>query len=324
MTHAIRIHETGGANVLKWQDLDAGDPQPGQVRLRQTAVGLNYIDIYHRTGVYPTALPGGLGVEAAGVVEAVGEGVALFKTGDRVAYAGGVAGAYAESRVVPATLLVKLPDNVSDEVAAGFLLQGMTVQFLIRACYKVKPGQTVLWHAAAGGVGLVACQWLKALGVNVIGTVSSEDKAAIARAHGCAHTIISTREDIAARVRELTGGAGVPVVYDSVGKDTWDTSLNSLQPLGTMVSFGNSSGVVPPFSVGQLAAKGSLFVTRPILAHYIARREDLESTARDLFDFLASGSVNVGIRQRYALKDAAQAHMDLEGRKTTGSSILVP
>lgn len=324
MAKAIRIHRTGGPDVLQWEDVAVGEPDEGEVRLRQTAVGLNYIDTYQRSGLYPVPLPGGIGVEAAGVVETVGPGVDHVKAGDRVAYAGGPPGAYAEQRVMPAAFLVKLPDAISDAQAAAMLLQGMTVRYLIRRTYNVKAGETVLLHAAAGGVGLIACQWLKALGAMVIGTVSTEEKAALARAHGCTHTIVYTRENFVERVRELTSGTGVPVVYDSVGKDTWDGSLDCLQPLGLMVSFGSSSGPVPPVNIGQLALKGSLYVTRPALATYVARREDLEATARDLFDVVASGKVKIELRQTYALKDAARAHRDLESRKTTGSTVLLP
>lgn len=324
MAKAIRIHRTGGPDVLQWEDVAVGEPDEGEVRLRQTAVGLNYIDTYQRSGLYPVPLPGGIGVEAAGVVEAVGPDVDHVKAGDRVAYAGGPPGAYAEQRIMPAAFLVKLPDAISDAQAAAMLLQGMTVRYLIRRTYNVKAGETVLLHAAAGGVGLIACQWLKALGAMVIGTVSTEEKAALARAHGCTHTIVYTRENFVERVRELTSGTGVPVVYDSVGKDTWDGSLDCLQPLGLMVSFGSSSGPVPPVNIGQLALKGSLYVTRPALATYVARREDLEATARDLFDVVASGKVKIELRQTYALKDAARAHRDLESRKTTGSTVLLP
>jgi len=324
MPKAIRIHETGGADVLRWEDVEVGEPGEGQARIRQTAIGLNYIDIYQRSGLYPVPMPGGLGVEAAGIVEAVGAGVSHVRAGDRVAYAGGPPGAYAEQCVMPAGPLVKLPDAVSDQQAAAMLLQGMTVQFLIRRTYPVKAGQTVLWHAAAGGVGLIACQWLRALGVTVIGTVSTEDKAALAKAHGCTHTILYTKENFAQRVRELTGGAGVPVVFDSVGKDTWEGSLDCLAPRGMMVSFGNSSGATPPFSVGQLAAKGSLYVTRPTLATYVAAREDLEATARELFEACAGGTVKIEVKQTYALKNAALAHRDLETRRTTGSTVLLP
>jgi len=324
MTKAIRIHETGGPEVLRWEDAAVGEPGAGEVRLRHTAIGLNFIDTYHRSGLYAIPLPNGLGLEAAGVVEAVGEGVGHVAVGDRVAYAGGPPGAYAERRVMPAGPLVKLPDAVSDRQAASMMLQGMTAQYLIRRAYRVQPGETVLLHAAAGGVGLIACQWLKALGATVIGTVGTDEKAALAREHGCTHTIVYTREKVSQRVRELTGGAGVPVVFDSVGKDTWEDSLDCLQPRGMMVSFGNSSGPVPPVNLGQLAAKGSLYVTRPLLATYTAKREDLEATARDLFEVVTSGQVRIEVRQTYALKDAAQAHRDLEGRRTTGSTVLLP
>ena len=324
MTKAIRIHTNGGTEVLQWEDIDVGEPGEGQVRIHQTAIGLNYVDTYQRSGLYPIPLPSGIGLEAAGVVEAVGEGVTNLEVGDRVAYAGGPPGAYAERRVMPAGPVVKLPDNISDQQAAGVMLQGMTAQYLIRRTYKVKAGETVLFHAAAGGVGLIACQWLKSLGVTVIGTVGTEEKAALAKAHGCTHTIVYTKENFTQRVRELTGGAGVPVVYDSVGKDTWEGSLDCLQPLGLMVSFGNASGPVPPVNIGQLAAKGSLYVTRPILATYVAKREGLEATARDLFDVIASGKVKAEVRQTYALEEAALAHRDLENRKTTGSTVLLP
>ncbi len=324
MTKAVRIETTGGPDVLQWVDVEVGEPGEGQVRIRQTAVGLNYIDTYQRSGLYPVPLPGGIGLEAAGVVEAVGPGVSHVKAGDRVAYAGGPPGAYAQARVMPAAPLVKVPDGVSDEQAAATLLKGMTVQYLIRRTYKVQAGETVLFHAVAGGVGLIACQWLKALGVTVIGTVSTEEKAALAKANGCTHTILYTRENVTERVRELTGGAGVPVVYDSVGKDTWESSLDCLQPRGLMVSFGNTTGPVPPVNLGQLAAKGSLFVTRPILASYVAKREELEAAAGELFDVIADGTVKAEVSRTYALEEAAQAHRDLESSKTTGSSVLLP
>lgn len=324
MTKAVRIDKTGGPEVLQWQEFEVGEPGEGQVRIRHTAIGLNYIDTYHRSGLYPIPLPGGLGLEAAGVVEAVGPGVTHVRTGDRVAYAGGPPGAYAERRVMPAAPLLVLPDAVSDRDAAAAMLQGMTVQYLIRRTYAVKPGQTVLFHAAAGGVGLIACQWLSALGVTVIGTVSTEEKAALAKANGCTHTILYTKENVAERVRALTGGAGVPVVYDSVGKDSWESSLDCLQPMGLMVSFGNTSGPVSGINIGQLAAKGSLYVTRPVLATYVAKREDLEATAADLFDAIATGKVRPKVGQSYALQDAAQAHRDLEAGRTTGSTLLLP
>ncbi len=307
MTKAILIEKTGGPEVLQWNDVQVGEPGEGQVRIRQTAIGLNYIDTYQRSGLYPVPMPGGIGLEAAGVIEAVGPGVSHVKVGDRVAYAGGPPGSYAEKRVMPAAPLVKLPDSVSDQQAAAMMLKGMTVQYLIRRTYKVKAGETVLLHAAAGGVGLIACQWLRALGVTVIGTVSSEAKAALAKANGCTHTILYTKEKFAERVRELTGGAGVPVVYDSVGKDTWDDSLSCLQPLGMVVSFGNTSGPVAPVNIGQLAAKGSLFVTRPILASYTAKPGDLQATASDLFDVIASGKVKAEVAQTFALKEARRS-----------------
>ncbi|MBB5054031.1 NADPH2:quinone reductase [Afipia massiliensis] len=324
MTKAIIIEKTGGPEVLQWNDVQVGEPGEEQVRIRQTAIGLNYIDTYQRSGLYPVPMPGGIGQEAAGVIEAVGSRVSHVKVGDRVVYAGGPAGSYAEKRVMPAAPLVKLPDNVSDQQAAALLLKGMTVQFLIRRTYKVKAGETVLLHAAAGGVGLIACQWLRALGVTVIGTVSSEEKAALAKENGCTHTILYTKEKFADRVRELTDGAGVPVVYDSVGKVTWDDSLSCLQPLGLMVSFGNTSGPVAPVNIGQLAEKGSLFVTRPRLATYTAKPDDLQATASDLFDVVASGKVKAEVAQTFALKDAAEAHRALEGSKTVGSTVLIP
>lgn len=324
MTNGIIIEKTGGPEVLQWRGVRLEKPDEGQVCIRHTAVGLNYIDTYQRSGLYPVSVPGSIGQEAVGIVEAVGSGVSHIKVGDRVAYAGGPPGAYAEARVMPGAPLVKVPDGVSDQQAAAVLLKGMTVQFLIRRTFKVQAGQTVLWHAAAGGVGLIACQWLKALGVTVIGTVSSEEKAALARANGCTHTIIYTRENFLERVRELTNGAGVPVVYDSVGKVTWDDSLSCLQPFGLMVSFGNTSGPVTAVNIGQLAAKGSLFVTRPRLVTYTAKPADLQATAADLFDALASGKVKAEISQAFALKDAAEAHRALEAGKTVGSSILLP
>ena len=324
MSKAIRIHETGGPEVLRWEEFDPGAPGEGQVSVRHTAIGVNYIDSYHRTGLYAVPLPSVLGVEGAGVVEAVGPGVTNFRVGERVAYAGGPPGAYSERRVIAAAHLVHLPENIGDQDAAAMLLQGLTVHSLIHRTYPVKKGDTVLWHAAAGGVGLIACQWLKALGVTVIGTVSSDEKAELARANGCTHTIVYTRENFSERVRELTGGSGVPVVFDSVGKTTWEGSLDSLSPLGMMVSFGNSSGVVPPFGVGQLAAKGSLFLTRPVLGTYMAKREDLKKAAAALFDVVSSGKVQVKANQLYALKDAELAHRALEARKTTGATVLTP
>jgi NADPH2:quinone reductase len=325
MTRAIRIHSPGGPEGLSWDEVEVGEPGEGQVRLAQTAVGLNYIDVYQRSGLYPLPeLPATLGLEAAGRVDAVGSGVEALAPGDRVAYASPPVGAYAEARLMPADRLVKLPDGISDTQAAGMMLQGMTVHYLVRRTFRVEPGQTVLFHAAAGGVGLIACQWLKHLGATVIGTVGSEEKAALARAHGCDHTILYTSESVPERVRELTGGAGVPVVYDSVGKDTFEGSLDSLAPLGMLVSFGNASGPVAPFEPGILAAKGSLFFTRPTLMTYTAKREDLVAAAEELFDVVGSGAVKIEVNQTYPLAEAAQAHRDLEARKTTGSTVLLP
>jgi len=324
MPKAIRFHKTGGPEVLVWEDVEVGDPGAGQIRIRHHAVGLNYLDTYHRSGLYPLPLPSGCGTEGAGVVEAVGAGVADLKVGDRVAYAGGAPGAYAEVRLFPADRAVKIPDGISFETAAAMMLKGMTAQYLIKRTFKVQPGMTVLWHAAAGGVGLIASQWLKSLGVTVIGTVGSDAKAALAKAHGCEHTIVYTRENFVERVKEITGGKGVPVVYDSVGKLTFMGSLDCLQPIGMMVSFGNSSGPVDSFAPGILQQKGSLYLTRPTLVTYTAKREDLVACANDLFDVVTSGKVKIEIAQRYALKDAAQAHRDLEARKTTGSTVLTP
>lgn len=322
MTKAIIIDQTGGPEVLQWKDVEVGKPGNGQVRIRQLAVGLNYIDTYQRSGLYPVPLPGGIGQEAAGVVEEVGADVSQLKVGDRVVYAGGPPGAYAEARVMPAAPLVKLPDSIGEREAAAIMLKGLTVQLLIRRAYKVAAGETVLLHAAAGGVGLIACQWLRALGVTVIGTVSTEEKAALAKAHGCTHTILYTKEKVVDRVRELTNGAGVPVVYDSVGKDTWDDSLSCLRPMGLMVSFGNTSGPVAPVNIGQLAAKGSLFVTRPALTTYAAKPTDLRDMAADLFEALAKGHVKASVSQTFALKDAAEAHRALQSGKTVGSTVF--
>jgi NADPH2:quinone reductase len=323
MTKAIRLHRTGGPEVMQWEDVEVGAPGEGQARIRHTAIGVNFVDTYQRSGLYPLTLPSGLGSEGAGVVEAVGKGVTHVKPGDRVAYSS-VIGSYSEERLIPADRLVKLPDGISDEQAAAMMLKGMTTQYLIRRTYKVQPGETVLFHAAAGGVGLIACQWLKALGATVIGTVGSEEKAKTARAHGCDHAIVYTKEDFTKRVRGITSGAGVPVVYDSVGKSTFSGSLDCLRPLGLLVSFGNASGPVPPFELGILSQKGSLYVTRPTLHTYTATRADLESTARELFEVVLSGKVKIEINHRYALKDAQQVHRDLEGRKTTGSIIMLP
>ena len=325
MPKAVRIHEPGGPDTLRYEEVEVGAPGPGEVRLEQSAVGLNYIDVYHRTGLYPVGdLPAVIGMEAAGTVEAVGEGVTGLAPGDRVAYASPPLGAYAEARLIPAERVVTLPDSISDETAAAMMLQGMTVQYLIRRTYGVKKGDTVLFHAAAGGVGLIACQWLKHLGATVIGTVGSADKAALAQAHGCDHAINYREEDFVARVKQITDGAGVPVVYDSVGQDTWEGSLDCLQPLGLMVTFGNASGPVPPVNLGILAQKGSLYVTRPTLMTYTAKRADLEASAAELFEVVGSGTVAIEVGQTYPLAETAQAHRDLEGRKTTGSTVLTP
>lgn len=324
MSKAIRIEQTGGPEVMQWVDVEVGDPGPGQVRVRHEAVGLNYIDVYFRTGLYKQPLPGGLGMEGAGVVEAVGEGVKHLSVGDRVAYAGRPTGAYAQVRVMPADIVVRLPDAIPFDTAAAMMLQGLTAQYLIRDSYKVQPGDTVLLHAAAGGVGLIASQWLKALGVTVIGTVGSDEKAELARANGCAHTIVYTRESFVERVKEITNGKGVPAVYDSIGADTFQGSLDCLAPRGTMVSFGNASGPVPPFDLSVLGTKGSLRLTRPTLMTYVVHRELLEPMVADLFDALTTGKIKIDIRQRYALSEVAQAHRDLESRKTTGSTILLP
>jgi NADPH2:quinone reductase len=324
MSKAIRFHKTGGADVLVYEDVDVGDPGEGQARVRNKAIGLNFIDTYHRSGLYPLPLPSGVGLEAAGVVEALGPGVDYLKVGDRVAYAGGPPGAYSEVRVMPADRLVKVPDGITDEQAAAMMLKGLTAQYLLRSTFRVQAGQTVLFHAAAGGVGLIAGQWLKALGVHAIGTVGSDEKAAIAKAHGYEHTIVYTRENFVDRVKEIMGGAKLPVVYDSVGKDTYMGSLDCLQPRGTLVVFGNGSGPVPAFDLNLLAAKGSLYVTRPTLVSYVGKRAELVAAADELFQVVLSGQVKIEINQRYALKDAQRAHTDLEGRKTTGSTILLP
>ena len=322
MTHAIRMHKQGGPEVLVWEEVEVGKPGPGQVRLRHTAVGLNFIDIYHRSGVYPVQCPATPGLEAAGVVEEIGPGVTEVKVGDRVAYAAPPMGAYAEARLMQADRLVVLPASISDQQAAAMMLQGMTVQYLIRRTYRVKAGDTILVHAAAGGVGLILCQWAKHLGVHVIGTVSSEEKAALAKAHGCEYPVIYTREDFVARVQEITKGAKLPVVYDSVGADTFTKSLDCLAPMGMMVLFGAASGPVAPFDLNLLAQKGSLFVTRPSLMAYTAKREDLLESARELFEVVGSGAVKINVNQTYPLREAAQAQTDLEGRRTTGSTVF--
>jgi NADPH2:quinone reductase len=315
------MHKAGGPEVLQWEEVEVGKPGPGQVRLRQTAIGLNYIDTYQRSGLYPITPPAVIGNEAAGVVEEVGPGVTDLKPGDRVAYAG-VIGAYAEARLVPADRLVKLPDGISDQQAAAMMLKGMTAQYLIRRTYKVQKGETVLFHAAAGGVGLIACQWLHHLGATVIGTVGSDAKAELAKKNGCDHPIVYTREDFVQRVQEITKGEKLPVVYDSVGKDTFFKSLDCLRPFGLMATFGQSSGSYGPVDLAVLAQKGSLYVTRPTLQTYVAKRADLVATANELFDVVQKGIVKIAIDQTYPLKEAAQAHRDLQGRKTTGSTVF--
>jgi len=325
MTKAIRIHEHGGPEVLKYEDVEGGSPGPGQARVRQTAVGLNYIDVYHRTGLYPAGpLPVVIGLEAAGVVEAVGDGVTEFKASDRVAYANPPVGAYAEERLMPVDRLVGVPDGIDARQAAAMMLKGMTAQYLLRRTYRVQAGDAILVHAAAGGVGLIACQWAKHLGAKVIGTIGSDDKAALASANGCDHPVVYTRENFTERVREITGGEGVAVVYDSIGKDTFEGSLDCLRPMGMMVSYGNASGPIPAFEPGMLAAKGSLFFTRPSLMTYTAKRNDLVAGAGELFDVVKAGHVAITVNQTYPLAESAQAHADLEARKTTGSTLLIP
>ncbi len=325
MPKAIRIHEHGGPEVLRWEEVEVGEPGPGQLRVRHGAVGLNYIDVYHRTGLYPLpSLPWTLGMEGAGQVEAVGEGVIEFKPGDRIAYASPPVGAYAEVRLIPADRVVALPDAIDDRTAAAMMLQGMTAQYLLRRTYRVQPGDAILLHAAAGGVGLIVSQWARHLGATVIGTVGNDEKAELARAHGCHHVIVYSRENFSERVREITGGQGVAAVYDSVGKDTFMGSLDCLRPLGMMVSFGNASGPVPPFEPAILAAKGSLFFTRPTLMTYTAQRADLLASAAELFEVVSSGAVRIEVRQTYPLAETARAHRDLEARKTTGSTVLLP
>ena len=325
MTKAIRIHETGGPDVMRWETVEVGDPGYGEVRVRHSAIGLNFIDVYHRSGLYPLpSLPAVIGMEGAGIVEALGDDVSNLNLGQRVAYAGLPPGAYAEARLMPADRLVKIPDSVTDRQAAAMMLQGMTAHYLLRRTYPVRPGDTILIHAAAGGVGLIVCQWAKHLGAMVIGTVGNEEKASLAKANGCDYPIVYTRENFTERVREITGGAGVDVVYDSIGKDTFEGSLDCLKPLGMMVSFGNASGPIPPFEPAILSAKGSLFFTRPTLMTYTAKPGDLQSAARELFETVERGHVAITVNQTYALKDAARAHRDLEARKTTGSTVLIP
>jgi len=324
MTHAIRIYQTGGPDVLRWEEIVVAAPAAGEATVRHHAVGLNFIDTYHRTGLYPLPLPSGIGLEGAGVVEAVGEGVSEVKVGDRVAYAGGPVGAYAEVRNIPAHRLLKLPESISFDTAAAMMLQGLTAAYLLRKTYRVQPGDAVLIHAAAGGVGLIACQWAKALGATVIGTVGSAAKGELAKAHGCDHVINYSSENFTQRVREITGGEGVPVVYDGVGKDTFMGSLDCLRPMGMMVTYGNASGPVPPLDLILLSQKGSLFITRPTLMNYTAKRADLEALGAELFEAVGSGKVRIEVNQTYPLAEAAQAHRDLEARKTTGSTILLP
>jgi NADPH2:quinone reductase len=324
MTKAIRIHATGGPEALVWEGVQVGDPGPGEARVRHTAIGLNYIDTYHRSGAYKLPLPTGLGQEAAGVVEAVGPGVSDLKPGQRVAYGTGPIGAYCEARVMPADRLVPLPDGISDRDAAAMMLKGLTVQYLFRQTKHLVAGDTILFQAAAGGVGLIACQWAKALGVTMIGTTSTDEKAAMAREHGCAHTIVYTRENLVERVKALTGGKGVPVVYDGVGKDTFAHSLDCLSPRGLMVLFGAASGPVPPFDLGTLAAKGSLYITRPTLFSYASSRADLLAMAKEMFGLMLAGKVRAEIHQTFPLAHAADAHRALQGRQTTGATLLVP
>jgi NADPH:quinone reductase len=326
MVTKIMIHAYGGPEVLEVADAEVGAPGKGEIRIRHTAIGLNYIDTYFRTGLYPppTGLPFTPGLEAAGVVEAVGEGVTTLQAGQRIAYGTGPLGAYASDRLIPAEKVIAIPDSIADETAAAMMLKGMTTQYLLRQTYAVQPGDTILIHAAAGGVGLIAGQWAKHLGATVIGTAGSEEKAALAKAHGYDHVILYRRENIAERVKEITGGKGVPVVYDGVGKDTFEASLDSLQLRGLLVSFGNASGPVTGVNIGILAAKGSLYVTRPTLASYTASRADLESCANDLIDVVGKGAVKIEVNQRFPLTQAADAHRALEGRDTTGSTILLP
>ena len=321
MSHAIRIHKVGGPEVLQWEEVEVGEPGPGQVKLKQEAAGLNFIDVYHRTGLYPQPSPFTPGVEGAGIVDSVGESVANVKAGDRVAYAGPIGG-YAEERLIDADRVVKLPKDISSEQAAAMMLQGMTAQMLLRSVFPVQEGDTILVHAAAGGVGLIMCQWASALGATVIGTVGTEEKAELARAHGCAHPIVYSRQDFVAEVNRITDDAKLPVVYDSVGRDTFNKSLDCLKVRGLMVSFGNASGPPPPIPPNLLAQKGSLYLTRPTLFHYVATREQLEQSANELFDVVKSGKVKIEVKQRFALKDAAEAHGALEARATTGSTVL--
>ena len=321
---AIRVKQYGGPEMLEMSEVDVGDPGPDEIRIKQHAIGLNFIDIYYRTGLYQSPLPHGLGFEAAGIVEAVGSNVKFLKEGDRVAYGQSPLGAYASARVMPAQMVVRLPAKISFEEGAAVMLKGLTVQYLFRQTYRLQGNETILFHAAAGGVGLLACQWAKALGVKLIGTVSSEDKAALAKKHGAWATINYSKDNFVEKLKELTKGAKVPVVYDGVGKDTWEGSLDCLQPRGLMVSFGNASGAVTGVALGILAAKGSLFVTRPTLGTHVVPRARLEDSAAELFDHMVNGRIKVDIEQRYPLADAAKAHADLAARKTTGSTVLIP
>jgi len=323
MVKAIRIQQQGGPEVMQWVDVDVAKPGAGEAQVEHQAVGLNYIDTYHRSGLYPLPMPAGIGLEGSGTVKAIGEGVTEVKVGDRVAYTGGPIGAYAEVRNVPANRLVKLPEKFSFVQGAGMMLKGLTVQYLLRRTYRVKPGDTILIHAAAGGVGLILCNWAKELGATVIGTVGTDAKAELAKANGCDHPIVYTRENFVERVKEITKGKGLPVVYDSIGKDTWPQSLDCLAPLGLMVSFGSASGPIPPVDAGMLAANGSLFFTRPSLVTYTARRDDLLAMAGEMFDVIGRGVVKIDVRQTYPLKDAVKAHQDLESRKTTGTTVFM-
>ena len=325
MTMAIQVHQVGGPEQMKWEQVSSGSPGAGEILIQHTAVGLNFIDVYHRTGLYPLPnVPFSPGMEAAGQVVSVGSGVADLREGDRVAYASTPVGAYAEQRVIPADRVVRIPDGIDDQTAAAMMLKGLTAHYLLRRCYTVQPGDTILFHAAAGGVGLIACQWAKHLGATVIGTVGSPEKAELAKAHGCDHPILYKEQDFLEEVRKITDGAMLPVVYDSVGQDTFNRSLDCLRPLGLMVLFGQSSGKVPPLDVGVLAAKGSLFLTRPTIVTYTAKREDLIAAADELFAVVLEGAVKINVNQTYALKDAARAHADLEARKTAGSTVLLP
>ncbi len=325
MAGAIQVSRVGGPEVLEWVDVPVGEPGPGEARIRHTAVGLNYIDVYFRTGVYPApGLPFVPGLEGAGVITALGSGVTDLEVGQRVAYAGGPLGAYSEERLIPADRLVPIPEGIDDQSAAAMMLKGLTARYLLKSSYPVQPGDTILFHAAAGGVGLIACQWARHLGARVLGTVGTDQKAELAKRHGCAEPIVYTREDVVARVRDLTGGEGVPAVYDSVGKDTFESSLDCLRPLGILVSFGQSSGKIPPFDVGILSARGSLYLQRPTLMTYTAKRADLLAMAKDLFAVVEQGAVRIEIGQTFPLREAARAHEALEGRRTVGSTVLIP